>query len=97
MKITRDIVVSVWPKIKECINFDELVPHMMQVNLADLNDFCNLTTGDPVSRQNYFFKMLPSKGPDSYQLLYECVSKETSHRGHEYVKEVLEGKAGKQV
>lgn len=92
--MTQQVFIKAWPEIREFLDFDELAPYLAAEDLANQNDYHNLTTGDKSSRQKCLFRILPTKGPDAYQLFYQCVCKETQHRGHEFVRKKLEEVAG---
>ena len=95
MEITKEVFFKTWGSIRDYINLDELVPILMEDDLvAGLDEYEKLTSGATNGRKQYLFGLLPSKGPDAYQILYQCLQKEKQHRGHEYVVTVLKRTAG---
>lgn len=65
-------------------NLEALSLHLFATNLISASDYEELKgIMNSHGRMNYFYIMLlPKKGKQAYKKLFECLKKETSHRGH---------------
>ena len=83
-------------EIRECLNFDELVPLLCEGTSALLSFQEGQSLLDSsLSRRNrtdILFQKMAEKGLESYSTFLSCVEREDSHLGHSYIQALLEGR-----
>ena len=88
---TKNVVSTHLPDFIEHTNWSCLIPHLVAKEMLTPSEVQQLLNEQNTREKgiNFYLRILPAKGDDSYLRFYECLMAEGEHLGHRTLQHLL--------